>query len=117
MKYRLKVSTIKDAGVGVFAVTQIRKGEKLDTLFDDDKIRWVSKEEYRSIEVSQELKENFSIKFEEGYSMPMDFNRICVGWYLNHSDSPNLHFNDEYDYFAARDINPGEELFIDYEKL
>lgn len=117
MRFRLKKSTIIDAGIGVFAVTNIKAGERLNTLFDDEKIRWVPADEYNSLEISAELKENFSIKFDDGYSMPTDFNRICIGWYLNHSDNPNLHFNDEYEYFAARDIQPGEELFINYDHL
>lgn len=35
------------------------------------------------------------------------------GYYMNHSDTPNLadHGNEM---FAARDIEPGEELFCDY---
>lgn len=117
MKFRLKVSTIKGAGIGVFSVTHITKGEKLNTLFNDEMIKWVSAEEYDGLEIAHELKENFSIKFDDGYSMPADFNRICVGWYLNHSDNPNLNFNDEYEYYASRDIHPGEELFINYDHL
>lgn len=117
MHFRLKVSTVKDAGVGVFSTTRIKKGEKLTSLFDDEKVQWVNHDEFEKLEVSNELKENFSIKFDEGYSMPSDFNRICVGWYLNHSDNPNLQMNSDYEYFASRDIMPGEELFINYDHL
>lgn len=117
MFFRLKKSTIEEAGIGVFSTSHIRAGDKLNTLFDESGVRWVSVEEFDKLNVSAELKENFSIKFDDGYSMPADFNRICVGWYLNHSNIPNLHSNEEYDYFALRDIHPGEELFIDYEKL
>jgi SET domain-containing protein len=117
MFFRLKKSTIEEAGIGVFSTTYIKAGDKLITLFDESGVRWVPVEEFDKLNISAELKENFSIKFDEGYSMPADFNRICVGWYLNHSVNPNLHFNEEYEYFASRDIHPGEELFIDYGKL
>lgn len=33
--------------------------------------------------------------------------------YLNHSDDPNAEF-DNYDLYATRDIEPGEEITIDY---
>ena len=117
MQFRLKKSTIEDAGIGVFATSFIKQGDKLHTLFHENDVIWVSNEDYDKLDISHELKENFSIKFEDGYSMPGDFNRISVGWYLNHSDNPNLHSDEEYEYYASRDIQPGEELFIDYEGL
>lgn len=117
MQFRLKKSTIEDAGIGVFATDHIKKGDKLHTLFHENDVIWVSNEDYEKLSIPPELKENFSIKFEDGYSMPGDFNSISVGWYLNHSDSPNLHSDDEYEYYASRDIEPGEELFINYDHL
>jgi SET domain-containing protein len=117
MQFRLKKSTIEEAGIGVFSTSHIKEGEKINTLFSESDVRWVSHEEYEKLKVSSELKDNFAIQYDEGYSMPADFNRISVGWYLNHSESPNLHFDEEYEYFASRDIHPGEELFIDYERL
>ena len=117
MQFRPKRSTIEDAGIGVFTTSFIKQGDKLHTLFHENDVIWVSNEDYENLNIPHELKENFSIKFEDGYSMPGDFNRISVGWYLNHSDSPNLHSDDEYEYYASRDIQPGEELFIDYEGL
>ncbi len=117
MYFRLKSSTVKDAGIGVFSTGYIEKGNMITTLFDENDVQWVSNEEYDKLSISHEMKDNFSIKYDDGYSMPGDFNRISVGWYLNHSTEPNLHYNDEYEYFASRDIHSGEELFIDYDKL
>ena len=117
MNFRLKKSTIEDAGIGVFSTSHIKMGEKLETLFNDDDVRWVTGDEFENLKVAGELKENFAIQYDDGYSMPADFNCMSVGWYLNHSDSPNLHFNEVYEYFASRDIRPGEELFINYDRL
>jgi uncharacterized protein len=117
MNFRLKASTINGAGIGVFTTTYIKKGEKLSALFNENDTRWVSCEEYDKMNISPELKDNFAIQYDDGYSMPADFNYMSVGWYLNHSDNPNLHFNGEYEYFAARDIHPEEELFINYDHL
>ncbi len=117
MQFRLKKSTIEDAGIGVFSTTHIKEGEKINTLFNENDVRWVSHEDYKKLKVSDELKDNFAIQYDDGYSMPADFNCMSVGWYLNHAAIPNLHFDEEYEYFASRDIHPGEELFIDYDRL
>ena len=117
MQFRLKKSTIEDAGIGVFSTSFIKQGDKLHTLFHENDVIWVSNEDYEKLNISNELKENFSIKFEDVYSMPGYFNRIIVGWYLNHSEKPNIHPDYEVEYYASRDIQAGEELFIDYEGL
>lgn len=117
MNFRLKKSTIEDAGIGVFSTTHIKKGEKLKALFGEDDTRWLSYKEFENLRVCSELKENFAIQYEDGYSVPVDFNCLSIGWYLNHNENTNLHANNEHEYFASRDITPGEELFIDYDKL
>ncbi len=117
MNFRLKKSTIEDAGIGVFSTALIKKGEKLETLFSENDTRWLSHQEFDSLRVCRDLKENFAIQYEDGYSLPADFNSLSIGWYLNHSDNTNLYSNEDHEYFASRDIAPDEELFIDYEKL
>ena len=42
--------------------------------------------------------------------------RSIVGWYLNHSFTPNA-YQEQYQYFAARDIEAGEEITINYRTL
>jgi len=49
--------------------------------------------------------------------MPANFGAMAVGWYLNHSDSPNAHHDAGYKYFASRDIAAGEEITINYYEL
>jgi SET domain-containing protein len=117
MHFRLKKSTIEEAGIGVFSTSHIKEGQNLKTLFNENDVRWLTEEEFEKLKVSEELKHNFAIHYEDGYSLPADFNHISVGWYLNHSDNPNLYSDEEYEYYASRDIYPGEELFINYEKL
>jgi SET domain-containing protein len=40
-----------------------------------------------------------------------------IGWYLNHSDDPNVYHDEQYFYYSLKDIKAGEELFIDYSSL
>ena len=40
-------------------------------------------------------------------------NELGLSFYLNHSNIPNMEENDG-DFFAMRDIEPGEELTVNY---
>ena len=53
---------------------------------------------------------------------PPDFGYMPVGWYLNHSSTPNamrdLKESETYGrWLAARDISEGEEITINYNDL
>ncbi len=48
---------------------------------------------------------------------PKYFNRMDIGNYLNHSNTPNLRWEEGVGYFALREIKKGEELFADYKEL
>lgn len=113
--FRLKVSTISGAGVGVFATHTIEAGTPLPELFGDDDCRWVTAAEFESLGLPEEIVSNFPIQYEDGYSLPLDFNRMSIGWYLNHGP-PNIAHR-EWNYYALRHIDAGEELFIDYDQL
>ena len=64
------------------------------------------------------LFQRFGIRTTGGYWAPIDFLRISVGWYMNHSEMPNLQSDDgDVTYFALRDIEPGEEVTIDYRRM
>jgi SET domain-containing protein len=44
---------------------------------------------------------------------------MSIGWYMNHSDTPNVTSSKElnFEYFAAREIAEGEEIVCDYRAL
>ena len=117
MHFRLKPSTVPGAGVGVFATADIPKGTMLAGLFADDDVVRLTWAEFAALDVPPEMKENFAVRYEDECFVPRDFNRISAGWYLNDSSDPNLAHDDNYDYFALRDIAAGEELFIRYDDL
>jgi SET domain-containing protein len=50
----------------------------------------------------------------ERYGCPATFNSLTPSWYLNHSTTPNLRCDENYDFFALRTVKPGEELTVDY---
>ncbi len=100
-------------GVGVFAIRDIPKGTYLFS--DDEPIVWVRKETVDKL--PQELKdlyEDFAIIKDDTYSCPVSFDGLTPSWYLNRSDKPNVAIDEEYRFYALRDIPTGEELTADY---
>jgi uncharacterized protein len=108
------------AGIGVFAITDIRKGER--NIFSDDKSEWIkiSKKEISKLpEHSQKLIENFCLYDDDSYYVPeYGFKMMDLVIFLNHSDEPNvISINDGEQFEAIRDIQEGEELFVDYGRI
>lgn len=112
----LELRASKIHGVGVFTYKRIRKDEKLP-LFDKEDNRFIKNEKIRDTGIPFKLIEKYSIWNEDGYSAPKSFNRMSIGWYLNHSDNSNLYRDEDYNYYARRTIGKDEELTIDYEEL
>ena len=108
------------AGIGVFAITDIPKGQR--NIFSNDKSEWV-KIPKSDIELlpthSRFLVENHCLYDEGHYFVPeYGFKMVDLVVYLNHSDTPNVASINEGEAFEAlRDIKEGEELFIDYGEI
>ncbi len=112
---RLRPSHIH--GVGVFAIRNIAKGTNI---FKDDQSEmiWIDGEVVltKSGEI-RKLYEDFCVQRGGKYGCPKGFNNLTLGWYINEppkDQKPNVVCDDEYDFFAARDIRAGEELTVDY---
>lgn len=116
----LKPSPI--AGIGVFALHDIPKGAMvLHTKF---KIRLLNTKE-----VPAELLSYCVHLNDEKCLGPEQFDRMEIGWYINHSDTPNIardfveYTNEEINSFKARpftaiqDIKAGDEITVDYNYL
>ena len=104
-------------GIGVFAITEIKKGER--KIFSDYESDWieVSKEEVDVLpQHAKDLVENHCLFNETHYYIPeYGFKVFDLAVYLNHSEQPNLiSINDGEFFEAIRDINVGEELLVDY---
>ncbi len=105
-------------GVGVFSTCRIKKGTVLP-LFEEEDHSFLHESKLKHTNVPSRVLAKYSIHFPEdkGYSTPKNFNRMSVGWFLNHSDSPNACNDEDYNYVAIKDIPKGKEITIDYNKL
>ncbi len=108
------------AGIGVFALVDIPKGQR--GLFSRDKSEWIkiTKEEIAALpEHSRFLVENFCLFDEENYFVPeYGFKMMDLVVYLNHADEPNvMSINEGEDFETLREIKAGEELFVDYGEI
>jgi len=102
-------------GIGVFAIRKIRRGTKLFGS-DDEGMVWI--DEGATNRLSREVKKlysDFAVLKTGRYGCPHSFNRLTPSWYINNSRlSPNVCCDETYEFFALRDIEPGEELTVDY---
>lgn len=110
----LRPSTIAGASVGVFALHDIAKDTALEFVPEPavEPMRLMGEED-----IPPELL-GYCIAREGGlYSAPQAFNHMWIGWYLNHSATPNAEEREEERYYAIRDITAGQEITIDYNKF
>ena len=110
---RLGVS--KFHGVGVFAICPIPEGTN-PFQHDATRMVWVSRKKVEQLTPEiKKLYEDFGVLELRRYGVPTSFNQLTPAWYLNNNTvDPNMRCGDDYEFFAARDIEPGEELTIDY---
>ncbi len=102
-------------GIGVFAVHDI-KAETYLRLFGDEKNEKNDVSVIRKKEGVPKFFQQFCVSRGDTLRCPKDFGCMEVGWYLNHSKTPNA-YHKNYEYYAIRDIKAGEEITIDYNIL
>lgn len=101
-------------GVGVHATHDIEANVQLDL--------WGDEEEHccpiSEIDVeSAELITRYGVVLDGVVWFPPRFNRMAIGWYLNHSESPNVEWRADDQMYSLKPITAGEELTIDYRLL
>lgn len=107
-------------GIGVFAIRPIPKGCR--TIFSENKGEWITlpiADVETLPEYAKNLVETYCLFDEENYYVPSyGFKLMDLVNYLNHSNEPNIASVEDGNWFEAlRDIQPGEELFVDYGHL
>ena len=109
---------VDKGGVGVFAVAEISRGERLASGINDEDynllIPWERFADYDPALQQKIL--HFCVGTSEGFIPPegLDFNMLSIDWYFNHSCDGNLGFDDRGDFVTRKHIMDGEELTYDY---
>lgn len=105
-------------GIGLFAVKAIEKG----TIIGREKgyIRerfyaWFTWRDFERFDrpLQRKVKELCTLE-REGFFAPRDFDLLPTCWYINHSCSGNVGFDQSENFVAIRKIKSGEELSYDY---
>lgn len=101
-------------GVGVFAVHDIGANTYLRVFGDEDNPNDVSV--VRKKEDVPEFFRSYCVDRGDALRCPKDFGCMEVGWFMNHSKTPNAFVRDR-EFYALRDIVSGEEITVDYNAL
>lgn len=101
-------------GVGVRAVRDIPAGT-LVFAGESERVVWKSRAAVRRLpKAIRALYEDFGMVSGAWIGVPPSLNMLSVGWYVNHSDRPNVEAGDDGRFRALRRIRKGEELTADY---
>ena len=112
-----RIRRSKIHGVGVVAIRDIKKGTRI-FFGDDDPIVWIKRKQVMALPREiKKLYEDFCIFRGDKVGCPSNFNRLTVAWYLNESHHPNVGNDEDYAFYALRNIKAGEELTLDYSKF
>jgi SET domain-containing protein len=101
-------------GVGVRAIRDIPPGT-LVFQGESERVVWVSRAAVRRMpKAIRALYEDFGMVWGDRLGVPPTLNMLSVGWYVNHSDRPNVEADEDARFRALRRIRKGEELTADY---
>lgn len=112
---RVRLGVSKIHGIGVIAIKDIKKGTRIFPSDDEDLV-WIEKKKMARLPKEiKKLYQDFCVFKGNMCGCPRNFNGITVAWYLNNSKQPNVVCDENYDFFAGRNIKKGEELTVDYD--
>ncbi len=101
-------------GVGVRAIRDIPAGTRVFR-GESERVVWVSRAAVRRLPAAvRDLYEDFGMVWGDRIGVPPTLNMLSVGWYLNHSDRPNVEADEDGRFHTLRKIRKGEELTADY---
>ena len=109
-----RIGSSRVHGVGVIAIRDIPAGT-LVFHGESERATWVSRAAVRRLPAAiRSLYEDFGMAWGDQLGVPTNLNRLSVGWYVNHSDRPNLEAGEDGRFRTLRRIRKGEELTADY---
>lgn len=101
-------------GVGVRAIREIPAGALVFS-GESERVVWTSRAAVRKLPAAvRSLYEDFGMVAGDQIGVPPNLNMLSVGWYVNHSEHPNIEAGDDGRFRALRRIRSGEELTADY---
>lgn len=101
-------------GVGVRAIRDIPAGT-LVFHGESERVVWMSRAAVRRMpKAIRALYEDFGMVSGDRIGVPPTLNMLSVGWYVNHSERPNIEAGDDSRFRALRRIRKGAELTADY---
>jgi SET domain-containing protein len=110
----VRIAPSKTHGVGVKAIRPIKKGTYI---FRGDAVPliWISQSRVKnSPRELARLYKDFAISKRGKYGCPPSFNMLTPAWYLNCSKRANVACDENYDFYALKDIKKGTELTVNY---
>lgn len=109
-----RIGLSRTHGVGVRAIRDIPAGT-LVFRGESERVAWVSRAAVRRLPTAiRKLYEDFGMVWGEWLGVPPSLNMLSVGWYVNHSDRPNLVADEAARFRTSRRVRKGEELTADY---
>lgn len=117
---RLGPSKAHEGGVGVFAIRKIPKGTNIFHGDKDTELVDIDKSQVEALSTElRKLYDDFCIIEDHGqlYRCPKSFNLMTISWYLNEpraGEQPNVRCGEDDIFYAGRNIEPSEELTVDY---
>ncbi len=109
-----RIARSRTHGVGVRAIRAI-PARTLVFRGESERVVWVSRAAIRRLPAAiRALYEDFGMVWGDRLGVPPSLNGLSVGWYVNHSDRPNVEAGEDGRFRALRRIRKGEELTADY---
>jgi hypothetical protein len=106
---------ISSKGLGVFAIREIPRSTRLFVGDVGATVRVpVSVVERIPDEEIRRMYTDFCPVIDGSFVAPVDFNQMTMGWYLNHSDEPNVRVMERLQFVTTRTVLLSEELTTDY---
>ena len=104
-------------GVGVIAILPIPQGTNLFP-WDNEPLAWVPQAEIATLPPAlQQLYADFGVRRGDTIGVPPSLSRLTPGWHLNQpapGEAANVRVDSDLQFYAMRDIAPGEELTVEY---
>jgi uncharacterized protein len=109
---RIKAS---QKGVGLFAIRDIPQDTQLfvGDFSDIIKVPVSEVEAIADLELRQ-MYIDFCPVVDDHFVAPSDFNQMTMSWYLNHSDTPNVVVDPQFQCTTSTFVAAGDELTADY---